>query len=129
MTQVNADTVISAYLKLRDKRSDLKKAYDAEDQVYKDQMEKLEGWLMGQLDATGATKLGSAHGTAYEQMKWKGSCSDWPSFWESIVAMGRFDFVEKRISVKSIQEYYEESGELPAGVNIQQERGIIIRRS
>lgn len=129
MPQINADTVIAAYLKIREKRSDLKKAFSNQDEELKSQQERLETWLMVQLDNTGATKLGSAHGTAYTQMKWKGGCSDWGSFWQDIVATGRFDFVEKRVSIKTVQEYYEETGYMPAGINIAQEREIVIRRA
>jgi hypothetical protein len=107
----------------------LKKAYDEEDTVLKGQMEKLETWLMTQMQNTGATQLGSAHGTAYQQTVFKGNCSDWPSFWNWLAENGRFDMMEKRVSVKTIQEYYQESGEMPPGINVNPELRVIIRKS
>jgi hypothetical protein len=129
MTQVNVDTVVQAYIKLRDQRGVLKKAYDDEDALLKTKLEKLETWLMTQMQTTGSTQLGSPHGTAYQQTVFKGNCSDWPSFWNWLAQNGRFDMMEKRVSVKSIQEYYTESGEMPPGINVSPELRVIIRKS
>lgn len=129
MTQVNVDTVVQAYIKLRDQRGVLKKAYDDEDALLKIKLEKLETWLMTQMQVTGSTQLGSPHGTAYQQTVFKGNCSDWPSFWNWLAQNGRFDMMEKRVSVKSIQEYYTESGEMPPGINVSPELRVIIRKA
>lgn len=129
MTDITVDTVVQAYLKLRDKRSDLKKAYDTEDATLKTKMERLETWLMETMQKTGSTQLGSSHGTAYQQTVMKGNCSDWPSFWGYCAENGRFDMLEKRISVKTIQEHYQETGEMPPGINVNPELRVIIRKS
>lgn len=129
MTQVNVDNVIQAYLKLRDQRSQLKKEYEDADLVQKEKMSKLEMWLMTQMQTSNATQLGSAHGTAYQQTVMKGNCSDWPSLWNFMAETKRFDMVEKRVSVKSIQEYYEETGQLPPGVNVNPELCVRVRKA
>lgn len=129
MAQVNVDTVIAAYVKLRDKRAELRKEYTDKDDELVGKMDKLEVYLLGQMKATGTTQLGSSHGTAYQQVVMKGNCSDWPSFWGFLADTGNFDMVEKRVSVKKVQEYYEQTGELPPGVNINPELKVIIRRS
>ena len=129
MPQVNVETVIQAFMKLRDQRSQLKQAYDEEDATLKAKMEKLETWLMAQMQATGARQLGSTVGTAYQQTVMKGNCSDWPTFWGWLAENQRFDMMEKRISVKTIQEYYQESGELPPGINVSPELRVVIRKS
>ena len=129
MAQVNVDSVIKAYVKLRDQRSELRQEYAAQDDALKEKMDKLEAYLLQNMQATGTTQLGSPHGTAYQQVTMKGNCSDWPSFWGFIGDTGRFDMMEKRVAVKAIQTYYEETGELPPGVNINPELKIIVRRS
>jgi hypothetical protein len=129
MTQVNVDTVIQAYVKLRDQRGTLKQAYDKDDAELKTKMEKLETWLMTQMKLTGSTQLGSAHGTAYQQTVFKGNCSDWPTFWGWLAENGRFDMMERRVSVKTIQEYFQESGELPPGINVNPELRVTIRKA
>ncbi|HWG89119.1 MAG TPA: hypothetical protein VN679_15145 [Candidatus Acidoferrales bacterium] len=129
MTQINADTVTAAYIKLRDQRSELKKAYDQEDQVLKDKMDRLETWLMETMQATNATQLGTAHGTAYIQTQYKASCSDWPTFWGFVADNGRFDMLEKRVSSKTVNEYIEETGDAPPGVNVAAELKVVVRRT
>ena len=129
MAQVNADTVIQAYVKLRDARSELKQQFDNKDSELKAKMERLEVYLLETMQKAGATQLGSAHGTAYQQTSMHASCSDWPSFWAFQQESGRFDLTEKRVATKAIQTYYEENGELPPGVNIAQEIKVVIRRS
>lgn len=129
MAQVNVDNVISAYLKLREQRSQLKKEYDTNDMVLKDKMDKLEVWLMQQMQIANATQMGSMHGIAYQQTVMKGNCSDWPSFQSFIQETGRFDMMEKRVSVKTIQSYYEETGQLPPGINVNPELRVVVRKA
>ena len=129
MTQVNVDTVIAAVIKLRDTRAELKKRYDTEDGVLKEKMEKLEGYLAQVMQDTNSTQLGSKHGTAYTQINMKASCSDWPSYWSFIQETGRFDMLEKRVGSTAIKDYYNETGDLPPGINISQEMKVVVRRS
>lgn len=129
MANVTVDKVIQAFVKLREQRSSLKAAYTEEDELLKAKMDKLDAWLMTQMQNTGATQLGSEHGTAYQQTVYKGNCSDWPTFWKWISANGRFDMMEKRVSIKSIQEYFQESGEMPPGINVSPELKVIVRKS
>jgi len=129
MPQVNVDNVIVAYLKLRDQRAQLKKEYDDNDIIVKGKMEKLEIWLMQQMQTSNATQLGSPNGTAYQQTVMKGNCSDWTSFWGFLRETGRFDMMEKRVSVKTIQSYYEETGQLPPGINVNPELRVVVRKT
>lgn len=129
MTQVNVDTVTAAYVKLRDTRSALKKAFDDEDAILKGKMERLETWLMDTMQKSGANQLGSAHGTAYLQTQYRASCGDWTSFWQWIADNGRFDMLEKRVSSKTVNEYIEETGDAPPGVNVASELKVVVRRA
>jgi hypothetical protein len=129
MAQVNVDTVIAAYVKLRDRRAALRKEYMAQDEEYVAKMDKLEVFLLTKMQADNMTQLGSEHGTAYQQTVMKGNCSDWPSFWEFLAQTGRFDMMEKRISIKAVQEYFEQTGDMPPGVNVNPELKVVIRRA
>ena len=129
MAQINVDTVTAAYIKLRDQRSELKKAYEQEDTILKEKLERLETWLMKTMQEANATQLGSAHGTAYLKTAYKASCSDWPSFWQFVADSGRFDMLEKRVSSKTVNDYIEETGEAPPGVNVNGELQVIVRRA
>lgn len=125
---LNVDKAIEAYVKIRDARGRLKAAYDAEDQALKDKLEKIEVALMVACNESNTTQFASPNGTAYKQIQYKGSCSDWPSMWNFCAENSRFDMLEKRLSLKPIQEYIEENGIAPPGVNISSEYKIIVRR-
>lgn len=125
---LNADKALETYVKLRDYRSKLKAAYEAEDEKAKDNMTKIETALLAEMQNLDLQQLGSAHGTAYKQIVYKGNCSDWPSFWAFCAAENRFDMLEKRLSIKAIQTYVEETESSPPGVNLLPELKIVIRR-
>lgn len=128
MAQVNLETIIAAYVKLRDQRSSLAAAYKEEDEALNAKLHRLSAWLLAKMQADNATQLGSESGTAYQQTRLKGNCSDWPSLWEYMAETRRFDLLEKRLSIKAVQEIYDESGELPPGVNISPELTVVVRR-
>lgn len=128
MAEVNVDNVVAGYLKLRDKRAKLSKKFDELDGALKGKMERLEAYLLKLMQDNNATQLGSPHGTAYREIQMRASCGDWPSFWHFIGENQRFDMMEKRVGAKAVQTYYEETGELPPGINIAQEFKVIIRK-
>lgn len=125
---ITADRVTEAYVELRDQRSELKRAYEAQDAVLKDKMNRLEVWLLQQLNTLGADSLKTAHGTAYISTRDRAGCSDWGVLYPWISEHGRPDMLEKRVSTKQITDYLEQTGELPPGISIQREQTIIVRR-
>jgi hypothetical protein len=129
MTQVNVESIIEAYVKLRDSRSTLAAAYKEQDEALKAKLDRLAAWLLAKMKEDNATQLGSESGTAYQQTRLKGNCSDWPTLWEYMAESRRFDLLEKRLSIKAVQEIYDETGELPPGVNISPELTVVVRRS
>lgn len=126
---VKTETIIQAYVDLRDKRSALKKKFEAMDEELVSKMDKLEGALLKRLNEAGAESLKTEAGTAYIQLKKKASCADWPSFWQWIVDNGRPDMLEKRVSASTVKEYEEENKELPPFLNVITEREVVVRRA
>lgn len=124
-----ADQVTFAYINLRDKRKELKDAYEAADAELVAKMDKIEVWLLMQLDALGADSLKTEHGTAYISTRDRATCGDWGTFWEWAAANGRVDMLEKRVATKPVAEYLEQYGELPPGISIERERSVTIRRA
>lgn len=126
--KIEADDVIKAYVKLRDKRAKLKQDYEEEDARLKADQEKLGTWLLEQCQRTGATQIGGQYGTAYTQIDVNASCNDWPSLWNYMKEHDRMDLVQKRVAVGAIREIFDATGEYPPGVNITQELKIVVRR-
>lgn len=126
--QLTADQVTKAYVALRDKRAENKRAFEAEDALLKEKMNKLEIWLMNALTTLGADQLKTENGTAFITTRDRASAADWGAFHAWIAENSRLDMLEKRVSTKPITEYLEEYGELPPGINIERERSIVVRR-
>lgn len=125
---ITAAKVAQAYVKLRDQRAEIKKAYETEDALLKAKMRRLEIWSLEKLDEIGSNSMATDFGTIFISTRDRAGCADWGSFYPWITEEGRVDMLEKRVSTKPIVEYLEEKGELPPGINIQRERTIIVRR-
>ena len=128
--QVKLDKVTETYVKIRDKRSELKKQYEAEDLALKVQLETLDSFFLGKLDELGVESVRTKHGTVYKTTSIKPSCEDWNSFYTWIAENEAFDALERRVKKSFITTYMEDNkGELPPGINVHQEYTVTIRRS
>lgn len=130
MTDPKLDKVAKVYIKIRDKRSELKKAYEAEDLKLKDQLETLDSFLLGTLQNLGVESVRTEHGTIYKSLAIKPNCEDWTSFYEFIKENDAFDALERRVKKSFVVTYMEDhSDEPPPGVAVQKEWTVTIRRS
>lgn len=124
------EIVMTAYIKLRDKRADLKCTYEEADMALKTNMEQMEGWLLKKLNEAGTTTFKNNVGTAYISETVRAGCGDWTLFWKWAAENNRVDMLEKRIASKAVQEYMEEhEKELPPGVTITVYRDVVVRRA
>jgi len=121
--------VMTAYVKLRDKRAALKKKWEELDEQLKADMERMEAWLLKKLNEAGTDTFKNDAGTAYISETVRAGCADWTLFWKWAADNQRVDMLEKRVASKAIQEYMEEHGTLPPGITITQYRDVIVRRA
>lgn len=130
MTDITPEQVMTAYIKLRDKRAALKKKYEELDEQLKADMAQMDGWLLKKLNAAGTDTFKNAAGTAYISETVRAGCADWTLFWEWAANNKRVDMLEKRVASKSIQDYMEEhNNELPPGITITTYRDVVVRRA
>lgn len=121
------DSAIGQYLKLREARSELKRAYEEEDSKMKMLMSRLEVSLLASLDAAGVESLRTASGTVFCQTKSKPVCGDWNALYDHILNTRSMNLLWKRLSEREILDVFEETGALPPGVTVTQERVAIVR--
>lgn len=128
---LTADVVVGKYIALRDKRSELKKAYDAEDAPIKEAMEKCEAWLLVQCNALGVDNLTiKGIGTAIKGKSMQVSCKDWGAFHQWVKAHDQLDMFERRIARANLKTYMEDhNNDIPPGLDIIFEQTITIRRT
>ena len=83
--EISADKLVAAYVKMRDKRSELLREYEAQDGTIKEQMEMVEGRLLDLCKSVGADSLKTKHGTVIRSVKTRYWTSDWESMHKFIL--------------------------------------------
>jgi hypothetical protein len=127
--EVKLDKVAQTYVKIRDKRSELKKQYEAEDLKLTTQLETIEGFLLETLQALGVESARTKYGTVIKSLAVKPSCEDWTAFYAWIAENDAFDALEKRVKKSFVTEYMESnSDELPPGITVLKEWVVSVRR-
>jgi rubrerythrin len=130
---MDVEKLTKAYIAIRDKRAEIKKAFDAEYGDLGDKLTRLEAELLRFLQDNKTESLRTEYGTVYRQEEVKPSCADWAALdaWEkNHPEINASDIMEKRLSKKFITEYMEANdGALPPGVNIYREYVARVRRS
>lgn len=120
--EVKLDKVAATYVKIRDKRSELKKQYEAEDLKLKDQLDTIESFFLNTLQELGVESARTKHGTIYRSLDIKPSCEDWNAFYAWIAEHEAFDALERRVKKSFITAFMEDnSNELPPGITVVKE--------
>ena len=129
MSEYSVETLTQAYVKLRDLRGEIKKAYEEQDFKITEKMDKIEAMLMGKLVEFQLDSMKTPYGTVYTQVISKYTCADWTGYWQWMLDNERLDGVEKRVSQKTIREIEQAGEELPPGIETHREKQIVVRRS
>jgi chromosome condensin MukBEF ATPase and DNA-binding subunit MukB len=129
MSRPDVDKVIAKYIQLRDERSELKREYEQKDALLKEQMNRIEQWIKAMQKELGVTQLKSPSGTAFQTPRNIYTCVDWGAFHQWLRENNRLDLLEKRVGQRALNEFREENGTIPPGLNVISEIEISIRRS
>ena len=123
------EQVVERMIAIRDARAALKSKYEAEDKNLKEQYERGEGWLMNELQSSGATGLKFECGSVTQTTTMQASIGDWGALSQFIVENREVDLLQHRVSTTALKTYLEASGDkVPPGINVTNIRGITIRR-
>lgn len=130
MTDAKADKLTLAYIKMRDKRSELLKAYEAEDAVIQEQMEMVETELKKMCDEIGADSIKTSYGTVYRSVKTQYQVNDWDSMYKFVMEHNIPQVLFKRVSTTNMKQFLDENPNLmPMGMNIDNKYTVTVRRS
>lgn len=130
MSDIKADSLVSAYLGLRGQREKLARKYDQEDSVLKEQMERLEEAMLSTCNDIGAETLRTESGTIVKTLKENFVCGDWDNFKKFILENNALELLQQRISQTNFKEFVstrQEEG-LPPGISTMREFKITVRK-
>ena len=127
---ITADKLVNVYIKMRDKRAQMKAAYEAEDSKIKEQMDLIESNLLEVCKVTGADSIKTAHGTAIKSVQTRYWTGDWAAMHKFIRDNDALDLVERRISQLNMKNFLRENPDLmPTGLNVDNKYTVTVRRS
>ena len=118
MTGVTAEKLVEIYVKIRDKRAQIKKEYEKEDGRLEEQLELVTGKLLDICRDTGVESMRTNAGTVSRSVNTRYWTSDWASMYEFIKEHDAVNLLEQRIHQGNIKSFLNENPEsVPKGLN------------
>jgi phage host-nuclease inhibitor protein Gam len=120
---------VSIYIKMRDKKAQMKAEIDASVAPLNEKMEKLEAKLLDVFNKTGIDSVKTEFGTAYTTTRVTASVADREIFMTHVRENDDWALLEVRASKTAVEQYRETNNDLPPGVSTREERVVNVRRS
>ena len=126
---VSVEKLTKAYIKIRDKRSELSAKYKEEDGALADQQDKVKRALLDYCKEHGVDSVRTPAGLFYRTVKQRYWTNDWESMHKFIMEHNIPEFFEKRLNQTNVKQFIEENPELvPAGLNVDSEYVVSVRK-
>lgn len=130
MSEVSADKLAKVYIKIRDKRQELARQFEEQDNELKEQMEMVEGKMLDLCKDLGADSIKTAHGTIIRSVKTRYWTADWESMHNFIKDHNAYDLLERRVHQSNMKQWLQENPDLlPMGLNSESRYSTTVRRS
>jgi phage host-nuclease inhibitor protein Gam len=120
---------VNLYIKMRDKKAQMKAEFDASVAPLNEKMEKLEAKLLEVFNKTGMDSVKTEFGTAYTTTRVTASVADRDIFMTHVRENDDWAMLEVRASKSAVEQYRETHNDLPPGISMREERVVNVRRS
>ena len=126
----NMESLVEAYLTIRNERERIKTEYEAADLALKEQMQVLEQEMLAGCNAVNASSIKTSCGTVIKSLKERYTCSDRDNFNKFVLENNAVELFEGRIHQGNFKEFMSErhGDGLPPGVNVTREFTITVRK-
>lgn len=129
MSEVTADKLISAYIKLRNARQKLTQDFESADAELKGKQERVSEMLLEICKDMGADSIKTQFGTASRRLNIRYKTTDWDSMYKFIKEHDAFHLLEQRIHQTNMKNLLEENPEMvPMGLSSDSEYVISVRK-
>jgi hypothetical protein len=127
--EVSVDKLVSIYIKMRDKRDEVKRKLEAEMNDIEEQMKVVSNQILDVCKENGVDSFRTPYGTAYRTLKSRFWTNDWEQFHKFMQEHQAMELLERRIHQSNMKQFLDENPDLhPAGLQIDREYAITIRR-
>jgi endo-alpha-1,4-polygalactosaminidase (GH114 family) len=126
---IPADKLVSIFIKMRDKRDEIKREMETKVNEIEEQMHIINQQLLEICKTNGADSIRTPHGTAYRTIKQRYWTNDWENFHKFMQEQSAMELLERRIHQSNMKQFLEENPDLhPMGLNVDSEYAITVRR-
>jgi hypothetical protein len=123
-------TLVKAYIKMRDARAVLSAKYEEEDKKIRDQMEMVETYLLETCKRAGGNVSIPGVGTVIRGVSTRYWTSDWEAMHNFIKENNAVDLLERRIAQKAMGEFLKANPDkMPKGMNVESKYTVTVRRA
>jgi hypothetical protein len=128
--QYDLDKLTAVYLKMRDKRDDMRREAEAREKELEEQMSIIETEMLEVCKQMNADSVRTPHGTIIRSVKSRYWTNDWDSMYQFIKEHDAFGLLEKRLHQTHLIEFLSENPDtFPIGVNVENSYSVVVRRS
>ena len=130
MDGVAAGKLAKTYLKIRDKRAEIKAAYEVEDRKLEEAMESLEEEMLAKCKEEDADSIKTPFGTIIRSVKARYWPADWDVFNQYVLDNEALGLLEKRVHQTNMGQWLEEHPDNPPpGLNIDRKYTCSVRKA
>lgn len=130
MSDVTAEKLVRAHLKLRDAVSKLTKEYEQARAALEEKKDAIDTALREMCKDIGAESIKTEYGTAYMSIKPQYGSADWDSFLNFMKEHDCLHLLQQRIAQKNMQEFLDSNPDLlPPGLTSNNKLTIVVRRA
>lgn len=127
---IDLDTLTAIYLKMRDKRDEMRREAEAREKELEEQMGIIETEMLEVCKQMNADSVRTPHGTIIRSVKSRYWTNDWDSMYQFIKEHDAFGLLEKRLHQTHLKEFLSENpSTFPIGVNVENSYSVVVRRS
>lgn len=125
------DELVANYIKLRDKKSQLKKQYDEKVAKVDAVMDRMEAIILKTFQDSGIDSARTDAGTAYISTRTSATVANREELFQWIQEdfEERSIFLENRVSKVAVEQFKAANDDLPPGVNFRSELVVGVRRA
>lgn len=127
--EVPIDRLTRVFIKMRDKRSAMKKAFDAEYDALGEQMDAVKSLMLDYMQEQKLDSVRTSEGLVYRTVQKRYWTNDWEAMGRFIIDRGLPEFFEKRLNQGVVQQFLEAHPDvIPPGLNTNSEYVVTVKR-
>jgi len=120
---------VAIYIKMRDKKAQMKADFDASVAPLDEKMEQLEAKLLDVFNKTGMDSVKTEFGTAYTTTRVTASVADREIFMNFVKDKEEWSLLEVRAAKTAVEQFRSIHDDIPPGISMREERVVNVRRS